>query len=166
MVANFTIMSTFSYMMPVWGGTEEYTIKAAQVLQNKAARIITKLSWFTPQRILLQQTIWLSIRQMIEYHTILQVLRTRRSKKPKYLEKKFNREYTYQTRGVVAGVSVMEGYLRVPEMNTALGNSGMMVKGPTMWNSMPREFRLFSGSIASFKKDLKIWIRTRSNAEL
>ena len=60
----------------------------------------------------------------------------------------------------------MEGYLRILEMNTALGNSGMMVKGPTMWNSMPREFRLFSGSIASFKKDLKIWIRTRSNAEL
>ena len=37
MVANATIMSTLSYMLPVWGGTEEYIIQAAQVIQNRAA---------------------------------------------------------------------------------------------------------------------------------
>ena len=49
MVANATIMSIFTYMMPVWGGTEDYMIQAAQVLQNKAARTVTKLSWFNPR---------------------------------------------------------------------------------------------------------------------
>ena len=77
MVANATIMSTMSYMLPVWGGTEDYIIQAAQVIQNRAARTVTKLDWFTPQRILLQQTNWLSIRQLIHYHTLLQVWRTR-----------------------------------------------------------------------------------------
>ena len=36
MVANATIMSIFSYMLPDWGGTEEYIIQAAQVIQNRA----------------------------------------------------------------------------------------------------------------------------------
>ena len=56
MVANATIMSIMVYMIPVWGGTEESIIKAAQVIQNRVARIVTKLSWFTPHRILLKQT--------------------------------------------------------------------------------------------------------------
>ena len=73
MVANATIMSIMVYMIPVWGGTEEYIIKAAQVIQNRVARIVTKLSWFTPQRNLLKQTNWLSIRQLIHYHTLIQV---------------------------------------------------------------------------------------------
>ena len=94
MVANATIMSIFTYMMPVWGGTEDYIIRAAQVLQNRAARTVTKLSWFTTQRILLQQTNWLSIRQMIYYHTVMQVWKTRQHGKPKYLEIKFNRDFS------------------------------------------------------------------------
>ena len=85
MVANATIMSAMSYMLPVWGGTEEYILNAAQVIQNRAARTVTKLSWFTPQRIILKQTNWLSIQQLVYYHTILQVWRTRVHGKPEYL---------------------------------------------------------------------------------
>ena len=159
MVANATIMSIFTYMMPVWGGTEDYIIRAAQVLQNRAARTVTKLSWFTTQRILLQQTNWLSIRQMIHYHTVLQVWRTRKHGKPKYLEMKFNRDFSYQTRRVAGGKNKTEGYLYVPEMETALGKKGLMVRGPSMWNNMTEELRTFSGNIVRFKKDLKKWIR-------
>ena len=159
MVANATIMSTLSYMLPVWGGTEEYIIQAAQVIQNRAARTVTKLCWFTPQRILLQQTNWLSIRQLIYYHTILQVWRTRSQGKPKYMVSKFNRGFNYQTRGVAAGTYVADGYLKIPETKKALAKKGMMVRGPTMWNAMPRSLRIFTGSIFSFKKELKKWIK-------
>ena len=36
-------------MLPVWGGTEEYIIKASQVIQNRAAQIVTKLSRLSNQ---------------------------------------------------------------------------------------------------------------------
>ena len=155
MVANATIMSTFSYMLPVWGGTEEYIIKASQVIQNRAARTVTKLSWFTPQRILLQQTNWLSIRQLIYYHTILQVWRTRFHGKPRYIEMKINRGFNYRTRGVAAGTYTADGFLQIPETKKALAKKGMMVRGPTLWNAMPRELRVFTGGLAKFKKELK-----------
>ena len=159
MVANATIMSTFSYMLPVWGGTEEYIIQAAQVIQNRAARTVTKLNWFTPQRILLQQTNWLSIRQLIHYHTLLQVWRTRSQSKPKYMDMKFNREFNYRTRGVAAGTYAVDGYLQIPETKKALAKKGMMVRGRTLWNSMPRNLTVFTGSLFNFKKELKKWIK-------
>ena len=159
MVANATVMSTMSYMLPVWGGTEEYIIQAAQVIQNRAARTVTKLRWFTPQRILLQQTNWLSIHQLIFYHTILQVWRTRSHSKPRYMVKKFNRGFNYRTRGVEAGTYTADGYLQVPGTETALAKKGMMVRGPTLWNTMPKSLRAFHGSQLSFKKDLKKWIK-------
>ena len=112
MVANATIMSTMVYMMPVWGGTEEYIIKAAQVIQNRAARLVTKLSWYTPQRILLKQTNWLSIRQLIAYHTILQLWRAKKNMEPKYIFSNINRKPNYRTRSVAAGVPNTEGYFR------------------------------------------------------
>ena len=159
MVANATIMSTMSYMLPVWGGTEDYIIQAAQVIQNRAARTVTKLDWFTPQRILLQQTNWLSIRQLIHYHTLLQVWRTRAHGQPKYIVKKFNRGANYRTRGVAAGTYTADGYLQIPDTNTALAKKGMMVRCPTVWNTMPRSLRVFDGSQISFKKDIKKWIK-------
>ena len=55
MVANATVMSVFTYMIVVWGGTEAFIIKAAQVIQNRAAQIVTKKGLFTSQKILLKE---------------------------------------------------------------------------------------------------------------
>ena len=76
------------------------------------------------------------------------------------MEKKFNREYKYCTRGAATGVYKSEGYLVIPEMKTALGNKGIMVRGPKLWNLMPQNLRIFTGNITSFKRELKKWIRS------
>ena len=39
-------MSVLAYLIPLWGGCEGYLIRAMQVLQNRAARQVTKLNWF------------------------------------------------------------------------------------------------------------------------
>ena len=90
MVANSTIMSQLTYMIPVWGGTESYLIEGAQVVQNNAARIVTKLGWYTSQQSLLRQTNWLSVRQMIFFHTVLQVWREKKFEKPVRKNHRFN----------------------------------------------------------------------------
>ena len=146
-------MSVFTYMIAVWGGTEGYIIRAAQVLQNKAARIVTKLGWFTSQRVLLQQTNWLSINQMIFYHTILHVWRARKDRRPEYLSEMFSSDYAHQTRVVTAG------NLRVPEMETSLAKRGIRVRGATMWNSLPTVLKGYTGKLLGFKKELKAWVR-------
>ena len=155
MVANSSIMSLFCYMMPVWGGTEKYLIKAAQVIQNRAARTVTKLDRFTSQKVLLQQTNWLSINQMINYHTILSVWRVRKFRKPEYLSRKLNKGYM-RTRSCENQETLN---LFIPEMKTSLGSKGMMTRGPMMWNSLPAELKGMSGSLGSFKNALKTWIK-------
>ena len=82
MVANSCFMSIIIYMVSVWGGTEDYIVRAVQVMQNKAARCVTKQSWFTPTKRLLLQCNWLSIKQLIFFHTALQVWRVKASKCP------------------------------------------------------------------------------------
>ena len=79
MVGNSCFISVITFMISVWGGTESYLIRAVQVMQNKAARCITKKSWYTPTRVLLQQCNWLSVKQLIFYHTVLQVWRLKTS---------------------------------------------------------------------------------------
>ena len=54
MVGNACFMSIIVYMIPVWGGTDGFIVRAVQVIQNRAARCITKLGWFTPTEKLLQ----------------------------------------------------------------------------------------------------------------
>ena len=83
--ANGVFMPVLAYLLPLWGGCEAYLVKALQVLQSRAARQVTKLSWFTPSRKLLRQCNWLSIRQLIFYHSALTVFRTTRTKTPLYL---------------------------------------------------------------------------------
>ena len=65
MAANSVFISVLSYLIPLWGACEGYLIKALQVIQNKAARCVTKVSWFTATRQLLLQCGWMSIRQLI-----------------------------------------------------------------------------------------------------
>ena len=85
-------------MIQVWGGCSNYLIDTLQLLQNKAARVVTKLDRYTPIKTLLTQCNWLSVRQMIFYYDILMVFKIRQDKKPVYLFEKLTNKYAYQTR--------------------------------------------------------------------
>ena len=70
-VANGIFMSKLCYLIQLWGGTEDYLLHALQVIQNRAARAVTRMSWFTPTRVLLNKCKWLSVKQLIFYQTVL-----------------------------------------------------------------------------------------------
>ena len=55
MLADGIFISKLSYLISLWGGCEKYLIQALQVIQNKAARVVTKLDWYTPTHVLLSQ---------------------------------------------------------------------------------------------------------------
>ena len=48
MIANGIFLSKLTYLMPLWGGCRKELIQKLPVLQNKAARAVTKLGWYTP----------------------------------------------------------------------------------------------------------------------
>ena len=154
MVANACFMSILTYMVAVWGGTEEYIIKAVQVMQNKAARSVTKLSWYTPTRILLQQCNWLSVRQLIFFHTALLVWRVKNTKHPVYINSKFQPSRTR---------TADQGNFMIPVVEFSLSRKSFMVRSASVWNSIPPDIRN-SNTIGTLKKKLKEW--TKLNIDL
>ena len=71
MFANGLFMSKLIYLIPLWGGCEKLLIRALQIVQNKAARVVTRLGIFTPVKTLLRQCGWLSVHQLVYFHTVV-----------------------------------------------------------------------------------------------
>ena len=149
MVANSCFLSILSYMIVVWGGTEDFVIKAVQIMQNKAARCVTKLSWFTPIRTLLLQCNWLSIRQLIFYHSVLQVWKVTNAGLPVYIRSRMQLSITR---------SAEEGTLLVPRAESSMASKSFLVRSAVMWNSIPPSLRSVN-NIQIFKGKLKTWIK-------
>ena len=85
MVASGLILSTLTYIMQVYGDCSGYLLTMLQVLQTKACRIVTKLPWMTPTSVLLAQCRWLSVRQLVKYHSLVLMFQIKKDKKPVYM---------------------------------------------------------------------------------
>ena len=103
-IAAGIFMSQLISLMPLWCGAEVYLIKALQVTQNKAARIVTSCDIYTPISKLLQQCGWLSVSQLGMYHSLMLVYKTLTTRYPVYLHQKLTfqpPEKHYKTRNIV-----------------------------------------------------------------
>jgi hypothetical protein len=70
MVATAVFQSKLQYLMPLWGGAPDYLLRALQVQQLRAARLVWGYSsyyWSTEK--LLHKCNWLSVKQQIFYST-------------------------------------------------------------------------------------------------
>ena len=77
MVANGAVMSKLVYLISVWGGAQQSLLKVLQVQQLTAARAVCGFySRFWSKRKLLDRVAWLSVRQLIFFHTVLQAHKT------------------------------------------------------------------------------------------
>ena len=147
-------MSKLTYLMPLWGGCEKFLIKSLQIIQNKAARAITKMGIFTPVQTLLRQCSWLSVNQLIFFHTVILLFKTIHSKKPKYLKEMTSYELHYQTRAKNAGkLSVVAEY--VPEQG--LNWKSYKWRSVRFWNQLPDTIRTMD-KLTTFKAKLKSWV--------
>ena len=155
MVGNACFMSIIVYMIAVWGGTEGFIIKSVQVMQNRAARCITKLGWFTPTKKLLTQCNWLSIKQLIFYHTALQVWKVKVSEQPVYIHNMFQPSSTR---------SSSQGTLLVPAVEKSTSTKSFIVRSATTWNHLPPSIRE-AQQLGPFKVMLKNWVRDNISIE-
>ena len=88
MVANGIFMSKLIYLIALWGGCETYLLKSLQIIQNKAARAVTKVSWDTPIKTLLLQCNWMSVNQLVFYHSVVTLHKVIQTEYPKYFHNK------------------------------------------------------------------------------
>ena len=152
MLANSIVISRMIYIIQLWGGTCEYLLKSLQVIQNKAARTVTGLGWFTAQSELLRQCGWLSIKQLVEYHSLLLVFKVKNEKKPVYIHDILSASFSYDTRAASAN-NIVENQQTSRETT----KEGFVYRSSKSWNSLPADIKK-EKLLSKFKISLKKWI--------
>ena len=153
MIANGIFLSKLIYLIQVWGSTSEFLLSSLQILQNKAARYVTKLGWYTPVKTLLTLCGWLSVRQLAVYHSLNLIYKTKRDEKPVYFHQKFSKHFSHSTR--LARGNGIKFDTKVNKKSTEQNFTYNTIK---IWNELPREIRQVE-SLFHFKKEVKIWIK-------
>ena len=160
MVANGIFSSSLIYMIQLWGYSSQSLINCLQILQNKAARFITKQGIRTPVKTLLQQCGWLSVQQLVVYHNCLSVYKIKYHSKPAYFSDRFGGiahddedPVSRRTRLSLTDGIRLQGY----RIRSNLEKQSFVYNSINSWNSLPPQIRQ-SMSMASFKRNLREWI--------
>ena len=136
--------SVMVYCISLFGGCDKSHIKDIQVLQNKAAQIVTHSPPRTEREQLYDQVQWLTVNQLIVYHTLVTVFKIRKNNEPEYLALKLNND-------------TRTGRILIPNTDLRLAQNSFVIRGSSNWNTLPEHIRN-QVKIGSFKKLVKIWI--------
>ena len=154
MIANGIFCSKLIFQISLWGGTADYLISSLQIIQNKAARVVSKRDKYTPIVELLRQCGWLSVRQLVFYHSVIQIYKTKQTSSPKYISDKLNFEFPYNTR-LASSESVRMGAEFKSKL--ALTEKSFINRATVNFNQLPTELKQMM-KIEVFKKKLKQWV--------
>ena len=72
--------SVLAYCLPVFGGCDKFEIEALQIMQNKAARLVTHSQLRTSRQEIYSQVGWMTVNQLVFYFSALSTFRIRQSK--------------------------------------------------------------------------------------
>jgi hypothetical protein len=153
MVANGVVMSKLAYLITLWGGAQEYLLSAVQVQQLAAARAVCGFGcWRWSKRKLLDKMGWLSVRQLVFYHTVLQAHKTLKTGVPKPLHQSLTGTYPRNTRGAAIG--------QIRHDDNFVSQSTFKYRAMQSYNIVPVSVRV--GTTATVKRKLKQWIKLTS----
>jgi hypothetical protein len=151
MIANGIIMSKLTYLITLWGGAQQYLLSAVQVQQLAAARVVCGFGcWGLSKKKLLDKVGWLSVRQLVFFHTVMQAHKTISTGVPKALHQSLSSGYPYRTRGEARGL------IRHNESLSA--QSSFKHRAMQYYNRVPASVR--TGSVATVKRKLKLWVKS------
>ena len=154
MLANGVIMSKLVYLITVWGGAQGYLVKRLQVQQLAAARVVCGYhSYYWSRRQLLGKVRWLSVRQLIFFHTVLQAYKTTKTGLPAVLCESISTHHPLQTRNAARGLIRFGETFRG---ESSLINHSFRHRAAQMFNQVPVSIR--TGSLTSVKRKLKKWV--------
>ena len=143
-IAEGIFLSILSYCLPVFGGCDKVELDALQVMQNKAARIVANLGLRDNRVLIYRQVGWMTVKQLIFYHSALATFRIRLSQEPEYLNTIMNRN-NRSNKIIITNTSL------------SLAKNSYCFRAAAQWNSLPEEIRN-SQRISQFKSKLRLWI--------
>ena len=133
--------------MPVWGGTDKGHIQDLQVLQNRVAEIVLNLPTRSHQNKMYDTLEWMTVNQLITYHSLVAVYKIRKNNEPEYLAK-FLRNDNYR------------GQIIVPLTNLTLCKRSFCYRAAENWNIVPDMIRSIE-KLETFKQEVKNWIKCK-----
>ena len=154
MIAQGIIMSNLCYLVQLYGSSSDYLLSMLQVVQNTAARTVTRLPWNTPSSTLLLQCGWLSVRQMVDYYSLVLLYKIKENKKPTFLHNRISAKFGYNTR-LAAGGGIPENLL----FRTEHAKNSFINRTVKVWNKLPVNLRSCTTEI-QFKKSLKSLVKS------
>ena len=152
MIAEGLIMSTVSYIIQVYGSCSGYLVSALQVQQNRAARYTTKLPFLTPTKVILAQCNWLSIKQLIVYHSLILLHKVMLHRKPEYI---FSRlKFVDRESRTSDCLMLVENH----RFKTVTASKSYLPRTIRDWNSLPLYIRTIESPVI-FKNEVKLFVK-------
>ena len=136
--------SVLCYCLPLFGGCYKSEINLLQVQQNKAAQIVLNLPPRTNRDLMFSKLDWLTVSQLISYHTLITVYRIRKTRTPEHLASILCRENH-------------NGHIIMKNPKLELYRDSFIFRGAITWNNLPRNVKS-SCTLGVFKKHLRKWI--------
>ena len=136
--------STLVYCLPLFGGCDKQEVHQLQVLQNKAARVVTHSPPRAERAALYSRLNWLTVNQLISYHTLLTVFKIRQSGEPEYLASFLQDDSR-------------TGRIILPNTKLTLAKKSFVWRGSVHWNKLPLDLRK-SMKIGHFKRGVRKWV--------
>ena len=136
--------SVLVYCLPLYGGCNVSQLKSLQVMQNKAARVVSHLPPRTSREFLYNRIKWLTVNQLVAYHTLITVFKIRETGEPEYLAQFLK----YDNR---------QDRIIIPNTDLGLAKKSFVWRGSLLWNSMSLGLRKCT-KIGQFKTGIKQWV--------
>ena len=137
--------SILVYCLPLFGGCDKSELTSLQVLQNKAAQIVTRSPPRAVRNPMFDKLDWLSVNQLVVYHTLLQVYKIRSSREPEYLSQALRDDNR-------------NGNIIIPNTDLSLAKNSFVFRGAKLWNNLPPNIRN-NLKISKFKKESRKWVK-------
>ena len=129
--------SVLIYCLPLYGGCSKGQVR--ELLQNRAGQIVSHKPPFTNRNNLFDQLRWMTVYQLIVYHIVLTV---KKSREPEYLARFLNSEGRNG---------------RIPRTKLSLAKNSFCYRGSENWNCLPETLRRCD-KIGAFKVGLRNWV--------
>ena len=140
LLANGLFLSKLLYLLPMWGGLPAREAKKLQILINKCARMVLGANRKTRTRALMERCGWLYFREMVDYHSLIQMFKTINIGKPVNLRKKLT--------------ILQDKRIELIPTRLKISRSSFKWRTSRIWNDLPDHI-LNLDKLSAFKKQLK-----------
>ena len=147
-IYNALIMPHFDYCSPAWDCLSGYLGDKLQILQNRAARIITKSPFDASSNHLLSTLSWERLSLRRKKQKALMMYKTMNDLAPEYLHSLFSQRHSaYNLRN-------SEGRLTLSKPSTNYLKRSFSYSGAMLWNNLPKNFKNVA-SVEHFNRNIK-----------